>query len=168
MSPFSYGGGRVHCADWTPVDDCHCCDGPRQGRQTRLDGARQVGQLSIRAVVEPAHRSWHVAVAAVQPAALDELPGLAVVVLVLEADRTWVRRVGVGITVVRSQPSVGDVTVTVYACASRCVILTICGPLFKFFCLTVRVFYRLLVDRSCTWSHERPAVTRQWRKSTSG
>ena len=49
------------------------------------------------------------------------------VVLVLEADRTWVRRVGVGITVVRSQPSVGDVTVTVYACASRCVILTICA-----------------------------------------
>ena len=50
------------------------------------------------AVHDPAHRLWHVAVAAAQPAALKALPGLAVVVLVLEADRARVRRV-VGVVV---------------------------------------------------------------------
>ena len=50
-----------------------------------------------RAACAPASRLWHVAVAAVQPTVLGALAAMAVVVLVLEADRARVRRVILGV-----------------------------------------------------------------------
>ena len=54
------------------------------------DGDRSVAGGAVR---DPANRLCHVAVPAKQPAALETIPGLAVVVLVLEADRARVCRV---------------------------------------------------------------------------
>ena len=81
---------RLHCA--TGV----CRPGDRAtSRRSRStitsgggggDGERLAAD---RAVVDPAHRLGHVAVAAVQPAALEALAGRAVVVLVLGSD--WAR-----------------------------------------------------------------------------
>ena len=83
-------GTPVPCSCITPRLTCRATRRRSRSMLTVRDSIRFAADWAVH---ELAHRLWHVAVAAVLPAACEALAALAVVVLVLEADRARVSRV---------------------------------------------------------------------------